>query len=88
MAKFSYSFDIVCNPSGFTLTFHDFKEGILHADTRDELTIKAQDFLDTKIYDLLKNKSQIPMPSRRASHDKSMSPSEALVMALEFYTSS
>lgn len=85
MSRFEYSFDMRCDNQEFVLTFHDFKDGIIAGATRDNVILKAREFLDDKIYALLKSGETIPVPMRKVSADKKIAPSDALVMALQFH---
>ena len=85
MSRFEYSFDIRCDNQEFILSFHDFKDGIIKDITRDNVIVKAREFLDNKIYALLKSGENIPVPMRKVSADKKIAPSDALVMALQFH---
>ncbi|MEM6603166.1 MAG: hypothetical protein AAF621_03880 [Pseudomonadota bacterium] len=85
MANFEYSFDLTSDKNGYMLSFHDFKGGSFQAPTRDKIIAMAQQFLDDKIYDLLKNKRPIPVPGRKVPASHRLSPSEPLKIALEYH---
>ncbi len=87
MHNFSYGFSLeLVNNDYYQLKFLDIPSLIITAPTHDKIFTQAQPLLDDYLYNLLKNGEKIPLPKINASQDKRITPSDAIKMALEFYT--